>query len=432
VQSPKDKRVLISTIAPVSGGVPAMTEFVVRELLERGYEPVIAHYEPYSVTPSLSVPSFRLFQRRVSEEIRESYGDRETHAIGAWLPELEFTHYLPTKPWRELMASCRFHMAVSGNALAATPFLRSGRTYLAWIATGWQDDRKDRVSHFPWLRKLLDRIAVRPVLRRLEPAILRGGDVLALSRYTRRVMHGIAGPDTDISVLPMPVDVTMFGVDDAAVVPGRIGFSGRVDDPRKNVELLLRAMAELTRRDIDVSAVLIGGDPVARTAALLDELNIRNRVTFVPYLSKEALARQLKTIDVFVVPSHQEGLCISALEAMASGCPVVSTKCGGPEEYVIDDETGYLTGFDARSLADAVERVVTDRTKRARLSKAALATVHNRYNREAASRAFWARFGETFAIEDPMAESNREQSESGENEVRLPAGSAERYRVSGY
>ena len=56
-------RVLVSTLAPGSGGVNAMTSFVVRNLTALGLEPVIAHYAPYSVVPDLSVPSFKLLQR---------------------------------------------------------------------------------------------------------------------------------------------------------------------------------------------------------------------------------------------------------------------------------------------------------------------------------------------------------------------------------
>ena len=57
--------------------------------------------------------------------------------------------------------------------------------------------------------------------------------------------------------------------------------------------------------------------------------------------------------DLFVIPSHQEGLCISALEAMACGVPVVSTRCGGPEDFVLPDRTGLLVPHQAPALAAA-------------------------------------------------------------------------------
>ena len=68
-------RVLISTITPISGGVPTMTRFVVATLRDRGYEPVLAHYEPYSLSPQLAVPSYRLGRQRVGSERRQALND---------------------------------------------------------------------------------------------------------------------------------------------------------------------------------------------------------------------------------------------------------------------------------------------------------------------------------------------------------------------
>lgn len=142
-----------------------MARFVTRTLRERGYEPVLAHYEPYSISPYLSVPSFRLLQRRVGSEVRHALDGCETHAMGAGLPEREFTHYLCTARWKRVMDSCSFHLAVAGNALACLPYPQTGRPFLSWIASGWHMDRKDRV---------------------LEKLLLRSGSVLAFSHYTPR------------------------------------------------------------------------------------------------------------------------------------------------------------------------------------------------------------------------------------------------------
>ena len=60
--------------------------------------------------------------------------------------------------------------------------------------------------------------------------------------------------------------------------------------------------------------------------------------------------------------SAQEGLGISGIQAMACGVPVVSTRCGGPEDYVIDGKTGKLAGNTPEELADAIAWIVADRT----------------------------------------------------------------------
>ena len=148
--------------------------------------------------------------------------------------------------------------------------------------------------------------------------------------------------------LPIPIDTDFFSPAPHKRVDGRIGFSGRLDDPRKNLQLLLRALSHLRQAGHRLSALLIGGEPDERLRRLIRELGLGDAVEFTGYLSIETLRDKLRTLDLFVVPSHQEGLCIAALEAMACGCPVVSTRCGGPEEFVLDDETGFLVEASIR------------------------------------------------------------------------------------
>ena len=390
------KRVLLASIGPGSGGVNTMTGFIVGLLKKHGYEPVIAHYEPYSSSPHLSVPSFKLLQRKVGAEYRSAYENCETHAIGAWLPELEFTHYLASAHWRQLLDSCEAYVMVSGNILAATSFWQSKRPYLAWVATDWEGDRKDRVQFFPWPRKLLDRLFNGPIIKHLEKQLLKSGHILALSEYTARTLAGITGTGVEPEVLPMPVDTRAFSMRPQGTITRRIGFTGRFDDPRKNIELMLQAMALLKHKDEAVTALLIGGEPTERVLQQVSRLGLSGEVKFMPRLAREELALQLQSFDVFVLPSHQEGLCISALEAMSCGIPVVSTRCGGPEEFVIDGQTGFLVDFEPGQMAQAIQTIVNDRDLRATLSEGARRMVEGRYAIEYAESVFMNAFQKVF------------------------------------
>ena len=109
-----------------------------------------------------------------------------------------------------------------------------------------------------------------------------------------------------------------------------------------------------------------------------------------------SLRDELRSLDLFVVPSHQEGLCIAALEAMACGCPVVSTRCGGPEEFVIDGETGVLVGFDPNEMAAAMLKILGDRKLHARLAEGARNRVLQHYSAAGAESIFWRAFDECF------------------------------------
>ena len=370
-----------------------MVEFTCDLLESRGYVPVLAYYEPYSLSPELSTPLFAPF-RRPRARRETSLGGREAWAIGAWFPELEFTHYSLTRHWRRLIDSCELHLVVSGNCLAATALVESATPFLGWIATGWEEDRRDRVARFPWIRRQVDRYVNAPRLRRLERETLATGTFLALSRHTQAALAALGvGPEADI--LPMPIDQDLFAPAPDEVRPGRIAFVGRVDDPRKNSHLLVEAISMVRRRGIDVELVMAGCDPHGPVQeALAAQGNTHYRA--LPELSQPEVAALLRTVDAFVVPSHQEGLCIAALEAMSSGCPVISTRCGGPEEFVRDGETGFLVDSSAESVAAAIERVVNDRCLRQKMSVGARLLVESAYSVPRATELFWTAFARQF------------------------------------
>jgi glycosyltransferase involved in cell wall biosynthesis len=194
--------------------------------------------------------------------------------------------------------------------------------------------------------------------------------------------------------MPPPVDLDLFRPDPAAVVAGRVGCVGRFDDPRKNLALFLEALALARSRGAELTGEVIGGVPAAAHLEAVDRRGLAGAVDFVPYLAPPALAERLRRLDLLAVTSHQEGLGIAALEAMGSGCPVVATRCGGPEEYVVDGVSGRLTGFSAAEVADGLAAVAGDRRLRAELSRGARETVESRYSWAACRGIFGAALAE--------------------------------------
>ncbi len=87
------------------------------------------------------------------------------------------------------------------------------------------------------------------------------------------------------------------------------------------------------------------------------ELNLDSYVDFVGRKSKLEIAQILNENNVFVITSTNETFCIPGIEALASGMPVVSTKCFGPEEY-IDEESGKLVSVgNIKEIAEAIAYV---------------------------------------------------------------------------
>jgi glycosyltransferase involved in cell wall biosynthesis len=85
------------------------------------------------------------------------------------------------------------------------------------------------------------------------------------------------------------------------------------------------------------------------------------------------VAAILAASDIFVLPSHFEGLPMSVIEAMFSGLPVVATDIRGPREQVVEGETGFLVpAGSVAPLADALGRLVKDDRLRKRFGEASL------------------------------------------------------------
>ncbi len=97
----------------------------------------------------------------------------------------------------------------------------------------------------------------------------------------------------------------------------------------------------------------------------------------------------------FVLPSDEEGIGIVLLEAMASGLPVVSTCCGGPETAVLDGETGFLTPVgDAQALADAMQHLLDNPALRRRMGQAGRRIAEERFSLDVTGKVFLRKYDE--------------------------------------
>lgn len=360
---------LICTIEPVDGGVPSMTRWLCTLLEEFNILPSLAWYAPWRNYPRLSVPIYRTCTRKPSSTTGRTLNNLPSYGLGTWYPEFEFTHYLPRNEWKALVRSNQLHFVVSGNCLAATPYIFCDVPFVAWIATPWEADRKERILTFPRWRKILDSSINKPVLKLLEKKILQSpqATILALSHYTSKEIQKISRKSAD-DIMIMPVDDHTYIRNTSMTVQWRVGFSGRYCDPRKNIDLLLDATKLLTDQGIHLELFLVGDKDANLISKKIRNLNLEKIVTCLGHFESRDLSNILQTLDVFVIPSYQEGLCISALEAMACGVPVISTRCGGPEQYVIPFKTGALVEYTPESLASAIKIICSNRQERSLLS----------------------------------------------------------------
>ncbi len=115
---------------------------------------------------------------------------------------------------------------------------------------------------------------------------------------------------------------------------------------KKNIELTLKALAELKKQNKDFAFVHCGGiinqrymDKIGR---LSKELGLEKNIIFLGRKNLEEIIDVYKCADVFVQTSFRESYCIPILEAMAAGLPIVSTNTGIASEIVENGRTGFI------------------------------------------------------------------------------------------
>lgn len=137
-----------------------------------------------------------------------------------------------------------------------------------------------------------------------------------------------------------------------------IGFVGRLAR-EKGLVHLMRAAQSIVRENPNVAFVLAGDGPFRKELlGMVKELDIKNHVLLLG--TRSDVADVYASMDVFVLPSLNEGMPMAVLEAMAAGKPVVATTVGEIPELVQDGETGLLVRpADPSQLAAALTRLLT-------------------------------------------------------------------------
>jgi glycosyltransferase involved in cell wall biosynthesis len=150
----------------------------------------------------------------------------------------------------------------------------------------------------------------------------------------------------------------------------RITFAG-IFGPHKGVEYLIRAAAML--KDIDVVVNLAGkGDDEPKYRALVEELDIAEKIRFLGHVDNAKMPDIYRKTDVFCLPAvSPENQPVTITEAMACGIPVIASDIGGVPELVEDEVTGYLVKpWDAEDLAGKIRIMVKDRAKMRQMGEA--------------------------------------------------------------
>ena len=189
------------------------------------------------------------------------------------------------------------------------------------------------------------------LIPRIEKRAVKSVDkIIAVSNYTKdRILQTYHVPYEMVDVVYNGVDFDgyTFTQEDLDETRKQLGlpdlpvilFVGRVDDPRKGLDILIRAFRKVLD-EVDATLLVVGkGDQTTARDLAGPALD---RIVFTGFVDDITLKKCYALCDLYVCPSRLEGFGLTILEAFAAGKPVVATKVGAIPELVHDGQDGIL------------------------------------------------------------------------------------------
>jgi len=393
IPSKRPRIALITHNLSEGGGTATLVTFLYRVLTESGrYSPeIISLATSASDSASVRLLAPDSWFHGPLAQSRKWSGLPFRH-VGSYLAEFEFQRYQPRAVLERILEKydlLQFAVGVPPWVCVAGGLKKP---VLLWTATTVWADRAARVRHATLPRRQWMQFMATIAQIYERRALQRADFVFALSEYTFDKIKRFVASER--------VGLAFCGVDTERFSPSKhpegeyILCVSRLADARKNVSLLLQAYADLAGRSVSLPYLyIVGGQPPNSILQWVSELGIADRVRILGTQDERELADLYRNAQFFVLPSDEEGLGIVILEAMASGLPVVSTRCGGPETIVLDGETGLLTPVgDAQALADAMTQLIEDPGLRQRMGEAGRQHAVERFSLGVTGKVFLDRY----------------------------------------
>jgi glycosyltransferase involved in cell wall biosynthesis len=223
----------------------------------------------------------------------------------------------------------------------------------------------------------------------VEKTLLETADrVVATSPQEKEHMRSLVSSKGNIDIISGGTDIERFGSIARSRARRELGIAPETKvvlyvgsfDPRSGIETLVRAVSLSAVPKADLKLIIGGrwragesdGKQRDRISSIVEELGLSDITSFPGGLSRDILPAYYAAADVCVVPSHYEPLGLVALEAMASGTPVIASDVGGLKYTVVPQETGLLAPPKNEAVfADAIDRLLGDSLWRQQLGHTA-------------------------------------------------------------
>lgn len=196
--------------------------------------------------------------------------------------------------------------------------------------------------------------------RRMQKTYIRADQVIAVSQSLANTIEGHF--HVDVQMIPNIVDLSIFQLDKFQLKEKKDKFlfisTGNLV-PIKNMELLINTFSGAFFNNKKIELIINGdGEDKVKLDKLIDELEMRDNIHLNGQVSRSKLAELYKSADAFVLVSSSETFGLAYVEALASGLPVIATRCGGPEDFVNDTNGLLIKPNDYAELIQALHVMI--------------------------------------------------------------------------
>lgn len=141
--------------------------------------------------------------------------------------------------------------------------------------------------------------------------------------------------------------------------------------PRKGIRFLIQAFSILSKRYDYIKLVIVGdGNERSSLEHLVRGLGLSNKVFFTGPVEHTNVLEYYQKANIFVLPSLNEGMSNTMLEALACGLPLIATDTGGTKELIKDDKNGFIVKLrDSNDIVEKIEKFLLDKNLEERMGK---------------------------------------------------------------
>ena len=190
-------------------------------------------------------------------------------------------------------------------------------------------------------------------------------EIISISEHTKKKLQKDLKIKSHITVVPNGINLSEIRKVKLSKIKSDVIFAGRLLS-HKNVDYLISSIEILKRTKPDIKCLVIGKGPEEKKLkALVKKIGLEKNVIFHDFLKNQSdLYSLMKSSKVFAFPSTREGFGIVALEANASGIPVITIqhKDNATKDLIKHGENGYVVGLSSNSIAVSINKYISVNT----------------------------------------------------------------------